>query len=361
MGAIRFFAILTIFLSVAAAASGAPLPVVALSEQLSQNGTARTLLEFQLGGSAAYAIVSGESVQGFIVPSNTAYGYYVATTPGEISGALDAYYRSQGYSEDALSQFYPVHAGIRGIAGIRNRGEAACRVLTGADRSPCYDFLSCQKACYTVTSFCLPMALGVGRPFISTIWEFENNSAALSRAYENEGIAYSQVAANGSQYNALSYLASLVELNRAATRASQSPLYDSYSYCFSPDYSLPAITSMQQAAQKAYKNASMFYSLDEEADAIASRTIAKMASYAAQQVLPASSGNSSLANSTLGQLLPSSNGSATAQENGSNNSVQSNNAQALPGAAFAIAMVAIGALCGVAAYFAFFRGKKGRR
>lgn len=341
---------LLVVFSLSLACASTPPEVVVLSAQL-QNGTAQPPVQFQLAGSTAYAIVSGAQIQGFIIHSNTAYGYYVATTPGEITGALDAYYRSQGYSPGALSQFSAVHDGIRGIANTRNGGEAACRVLTGVDRSPCFDFLSCQKACYTVTSFCLPMALGVGRPFINTIWEFENNSADISRAYENESVAYSLVSQDGSQYNALAYLASLVEINRAATRASQSPLYDAYSYCFSPDYSLPALTRIQQEAQKAYKNASKFYSIPADSEAVASRTLAGMASYAARQVLPGASNNSSLINATIGQLLPASNNTAAGQE--------SNEARpAIPLAAIAIAIIAMAAVCGAALWLSLSKGKK---
>ena len=343
-----------LLISLALAFSNTPLEVVVLSAQVAQNGSARPPISFQLGGSTAYAIVSGTEIQGFILPSNTMYGYYIATTPGEIEGALQAYYLMEGYSPEALSQFSAVHDGITRIKRTRDSGEAACRVLTGADRTPCTDFDSCQKACYTVTSFCLPMALGAGRPFIDTIWLFENDSSALTSAYAAEADAYSAVSQNASQYNALAYLSSLVGINRAATSASQSQLDDEYSSCFSPDYSLPAITRLQQAAQKAYQNASRFYSIVPDAQAIANRTLSGMASYAAQQALLAASNNSSLGNATIGQLLPS-NLSGNASGTGNSSSPQAPSQQPqVPLAAFA---VAIGVCC-AAAWFVLSRKKR---
>ena len=341
-------------LSISLAFPNTPPAVVVLSAQVAPNGTAHLPIPFQLGGSTAYAIVSGAEIQGFILPSNTMYGYYIATTPGEIEGALQAYYLMEGYSPDALSQFSAVHDGISRIKGTRDSGEAACRVLTGADRNPCDDFESCQKACYSVTSFCLPMALGAGRPFIDTIWLFENDSSALTSAYAAEADAYSAVSQNASQYNALAYLSSLVGINRAATRASQSQLYDEYSYCFSPDYSLPAITRLQQAAQKAYQNASRFYSIVPDAQAIANRTLSGMASYAAQQMLPAASNNSPLENAAIGPVLPS-NLSGNASGTGNSPPVsQAPSQQQVPWAAFA---VAIGVCC-AAAWFVLSRKKR---
>ncbi|MFA6489257.1 MAG: hypothetical protein WCT52_01100 [Candidatus Micrarchaeia archaeon] len=346
---------LLVALSLQLACSNTPPPVVVLSAQLN-NGTQHAPVPFQHDNSTAYAAVSGAKVQGFIVFGDSG-SYRIATGTDEIGRILRSYYVSQGYSPEVLSQFSAVHDAILGIKDTHHGGESKCRVLTGVDRSPCYDFLSCQKACYTVTSFCLPMALGAGRPFVDAIWGFENNSAALSRAYENEGTTYSLVLQEGSQYNALAYLASLVEINRVATRASQSALYGGYSYCFTPDYSLPALTSIQQAAQKAYKNASKFYAIPDDAEEVSARTTALMAAYALQQVLPGFSNNSSLANATAGLNL-----SAGGQETGGNNSSQNGAAQvlpALPESAYAIAMVSIGIVLGVAAWLAITMKKKG--
>ena len=281
-----------------------------LAQGLVPPGANYTLSNFTHAGSVSYAVISGGEIQGFLLPGFQGR-LSVSLDSGGTESALYDYYVSQGYSPQALSLFSSVHAGINSIKTSHFAGEQKCRVLIGTDRSPCYDFLSCQKACYTVTSFCLPMALGVGRPFIEEIWKFENSSRELASAYENESVAYADVSGNATQWNALSYLAALVEVNRAATRASQSQLYTGYSFCFSPVYSLPALTSYQQAAQQAYQNASKFYGLEDEAQRISERTLSGMSSHAAQEFLPRGNGSQ---NSSAGES-----GNASQPENSTSN------------------------------------------
>ena len=185
---------------------------------------------------------------------------------------LGEYYRSKGYSPSAADGMDSAHQEILGIKDTRKPGEGKCRVLLGTDRSPCYDLLSCQRACYSVTSFCLPIALGSGKTFINTMSEFENATVALDSAYENESAAYGIWKNNSTALSFWGYLHSIELLNKAATRASSSYLYSHYSYCFQPDYSLAALTSIQLAAQKDYQNASRFLTLADDASAAAEVT-----------------------------------------------------------------------------------------
>ncbi len=250
-------------------------------------GSGFSIDNFTLGSSPAYAIVSGGEVYSIVVPNFP----FIEPTPlsdvGQIEGALRGYYSSQGYSPDAVLQFSSIHAGIRSVNGTYKPGEAKCRVLLGTDRNPCTDFDSCLRACYSVTSFCQPFALGAGRPFVDTMLEFENNSRRLEAAYAQEARAYAAFSANRTNETASSYLSSLVGINRAATAAASSQLFDGYSFCFAPDYSLPVITNLQLWAQTYYQNASRFYSVAETAKRVQNRTLVGLARKKLLEVAPA--------------------------------------------------------------------------
>ena len=211
-----------------------------------------------------YIILSGGKIIAVMVPTQSAGKYSPAKNSDEIGSIMQSYYYSLGYTPQAAEGLSAAHEKILAIQGRRKAGEQKCRVLIGTDRNSCTDFPSCQVACYSVTSFCEPVALGAGRVFINTIWEFENNSRALDAAYANEDAAYASWSGNRTAQTMASYLSSLDAINRAATQASASPLYDWYSYCFKPDYALADITAVQLSAQKDYMNSSRFISLPDD-------------------------------------------------------------------------------------------------
>ena len=237
--------------------------------------------QFPFSGSQDYAVISGSVVYGIFASGVPILEDTPLTAPDELESALSAYYISQGYSSNI--SFSDIHAGIASVASNREKGEAACRVLLGTDRIPCTDFESCQRACYSVTSFCQPVALGAGRVFINEIWKFENSSRLLTEAYLNESLAYNALSGGVTPAGANAYLGSLVEVNRAATAASKNALFDGYSYCFAPDYALPVITNMELAAQKRYAGAAPFFTLPDDAMQVRQRTNAALANEASQQ------------------------------------------------------------------------------
>jgi hypothetical protein len=292
-------------------ALSALLPASAFA--LNENSTA--ILDF-----AAQAVPSNQSfavhpfpyagTTGFVVLSNgEAYAVFASGVPvlegqpltdaANIEGALAAYYSSQGYSPNLT--FSDVHAGIESVSDNYQPGEAKCRVLTGTDRTKCIDFESCQRACYSVTSFCQPIALGTGRVFIDEIWKFENSSLGLDKAYLGEQVAHSALPDGITHEEALAYLDSLVTLNRAATQASNSQLYDAYSYCFEPDYALPVITNMQLYAQKAYAKSRPFFTLSQDAQLVRQRTLDALERKKASEPPPAANetDESALQNATV--------------------------------------------------------------
>ncbi len=236
---------------------------------------------FPLKGSNAFAVATGSEVYGIFVSGLPVLESQPLTAPDEIESALAAYYLSQGYSPNI--SFTDVHNGLVAVMANREKGEAKCRILTGTDRTPCTSFESCQKACYSVTSFCLSIALGSGRPFVDEIWKFENNSRLLDSAYLNESTAYSALQGGVTPESAKAYLNALIGVNRAATAASKSALYDGYSYCFEPDYALPVITNMQLTAQKRYALSEPFFTLSEKAKLVRSRTLVALDAASAQE------------------------------------------------------------------------------
>ncbi|MEM2137503.1 MAG: hypothetical protein QW568_00255 [Candidatus Anstonellaceae archaeon] len=245
-----------------------------------------------------------QTAQALIVNGNTLYAIFMPKTAfstsiepltdkGEIASALRSYYSFFGYSEDAVKSFSSVHKGIVATANSSDAGEDRCRILLGTDRHECIDFDSCQKACYSVTSFCQVVALGSGQPFINIIWQFENDSRSLDEAYAREQSAYDAFEEKASANASTDYLLALQNLNVVATRAASNPLYSDYSYCFQPEYNLSEITSLQLAAQRAYKNASHFYLIPFYSEKVRNTTLTGLARKAKYDIEPAPSASPS--------------------------------------------------------------------
>ncbi|MCX6772522.1 MAG: hypothetical protein NTV88_01995 [Candidatus Micrarchaeota archaeon] len=211
-----------------------------------------------------YFILTDDKIISVMLPTQSAGKYSPATDTKKIGEIMRSYYYSLGYTPQAAEGLSSAHEKIIVIKGRRASGEQKCRVLLGTDRHSCTDFFSCQVACYSVTSFCQPVALGAGREFINYVWAFENNSRDLDAAYASEESSYAAWSSNRTSQTMADYLSSINDINKAATQASSSPLYDGYSYCFRPDYALADITSVQLSAQKDYASSSRFISLPDD-------------------------------------------------------------------------------------------------
>ena len=256
------------------AAADVPFSVSYQSQFTVPQGQAYSFGNFTYLGQQAYIALSPTQIYSVFLPAPTSGDYYVLTAPQKIADVLSAYYYSIGNSPQAAGKMDSVHAAILATAQTRKKGEASCRTLLGTDRHSCTDFFSCQQACYSVTSFCEPVALGTGRVFINAIWSFENDSRDLDAAYASEGRAYSGWK-NASTAGAMwDYLYSISEINRAATRAAQSPLYDWYSFCFRPDYSLSNITAIQVEAQNDYLRSFRFFTINDDSAAASQYALA---------------------------------------------------------------------------------------
>ena len=248
-----------------------PSGVAELGFSMVPQGAAFSIQNFTFKNNSAYALVLGSEVHAIILEGSF-FGPNAMTDKKELEGALFAYELSNGFDPNALSLLLLVHHGIDGIEDDKDAGEAECRRLLGTDRFPCDSFESCRMACFA-TPFCPHFAYG-GEPgeFIYVIWDYENDSAALDVAYDLEEDAYGKYLKNKSIETTEAYLATLSNLNRMATQVATTKLHD-YSFCFTPDYSLPAITSLQLQAQMLYKNASRFFNLSSYAEKVQNRTL----------------------------------------------------------------------------------------
>ena len=253
--------------------SSIPFTVSYSSQFIAPAGQNYEINSTMYDGHVAYILFSGGRAYAVFPSANRAGKFEPSQDQETIANVLYSYYYSSGYSPLATDAFDVAHQSITSIAGSRKAGENACRILLGTDRNSCTDFDSCQKACYSVTSFCEPVALGTSREFINVIFDFENDSRALDAAYAGEEAAYDSWK-NGSQtaFAAWNYLHSLEIIDAQSLRAASSPLYSSYAYCFSPNYQLANLTAIVFAAQGNYQNASHFLMLYDESQAAVQAT-----------------------------------------------------------------------------------------
>lgn len=254
--------------------------ITALSQYIVPHGEAFSIESFTHQGATAYAVSAPSSgVSAIFVLQGFTGKAEPLTERQEIESALQSYYLSRGFDSNAISKLEVVHSGFAGIKNSRKSGEAECFRLMGQENRPCgTDFELCKAYCIG-TPFCNNFAYGgeLGE-FINVIVQFRNNTAFLDEAYLNESMAYAALNSSPTKESVSAYLASIGGINRAATRVSASILFLGYSFCFTPDYSLPAITSLQLSAQNAFRQGSPFLSLSETAQAIESRTLGGIAS-----------------------------------------------------------------------------------
>jgi len=285
---------LTLFIAVATAAgnttsyqAGAKL----FGYQVVPQGIGFSVENFTCNGNTAYAIVSYDEPEAFFTLSGAQGADFPGIRPtideNAIAEALNCYYAENGHNPNLAENFSKIHMEIAGLQDDDDRGEAGCRILLGTDTRECTSFESCQRACYSVTSFCQPVALGAGRAFVNEIWAFENSSHALDAAYSEEEEAYAKFAENASNERALGYLGAINGTFAAAEQAAMSPLFYDYSFCFSPDYPIYSLYLLKMRAGRQYQNSAVFYGIAARSREIAGVTAAaieKKAKYRLPQI-----------------------------------------------------------------------------
>jgi hypothetical protein len=223
-----------------------------------------------------YLILTNGKIISVMLPAQTAGKYSPTTDTKKIGEIMQSYYYSLGYTPQAAEGLSLAHEKILSIRDRRKSGEAECKRLAGTDHCACDTFESCKQSCMSCTPFCPNFANG-GEPgeFIRVIWAFENNTRDLDSAYAAEGAAYAAFNSSRTATSMADYLSSISALNRAATKAASSRLYD-YSFCAQPNYALSDLTTMQLGAQKDYLNSSRFISLPDDISAVVHYTISGM-------------------------------------------------------------------------------------
>jgi len=278
-------ALLALYLLVAiAAASGNSTGYQAGAKlfgyQMVSPGIGFSVENFTCGGKTAYAIVSYDEPAAFFTLSEAQGadfpGIRPTTEAGAIADALYCYHAENGHTPNLTEGFTKTHSEIAKLQDDDDRGEAGCRILLGTDTRECTSFESCQRACYSVTSFCQPVALGAGRAFVSEIWAFENNSHALDAAYSEEEKAYAAFAENASERAARGYLGAINRTFTAAEQAAMNPLFYDYSFCFSPDYPIYSLYLLKMRAERQYQDSAVFYGIGARSREIAALTATAM-------------------------------------------------------------------------------------
>gem|GEM_PF-6835439 len=171
---------------------------------LSQNLSYSQVL---LNGSPYYLLFSNQTpIAAFSQQGN---GIVLLRNKAQILPVLLEYYGVQGAQEQAISALTQGHDSIMQFRDAANgQGVRDCRRITGTDAHSCSTYEECRFACYSVTSYCYPIAIGSGRAFIEEIWKFTNNTRDLSGAISEENAAYSIALSGISSQNLTAYVRS---------------------------------------------------------------------------------------------------------------------------------------------------------
>lgn len=88
--------------------------------------------------------------------------------------------------------------------------DVACRRMMGLDRIDCYSYETCQKACYASTSFCLPIALDMGKEMVFDVWDYQNKSKAVEATILQSESKYQIFEGSPTQANFINYKSSVL-------------------------------------------------------------------------------------------------------------------------------------------------------
>lgn len=178
-------------------------------------------------------------------PGKTAQKAYPIEKKSDISEALSKYYDSLLLKEKALAAVEDGHAAVQYIGEARLKPEKECRRLMGTDTHECNGEDSCQKACYSVTSFCMQIALGTGKHFIGYIWDMENRTKSLAAGLAAENFSYNLLKANFTPQGVFAYRSAFFSINRDASAIIANPLQNWL--CPMPNFDMGRLTNAGQA------------------------------------------------------------------------------------------------------------------
>ena len=68
--------------------------------------------------------------------------------------------------------------------------DVECLRMMGLEKELCGSYDSCQKACYSSTGFCMPIALNIGQPHIYDVWRYSNMTKNIRDAIADAKNSY---------------------------------------------------------------------------------------------------------------------------------------------------------------------------
>lgn len=169
----------------------------------------------------------------------------------------------RGKEDAAKAALQEAHRKALLFRSAAREGEAACRVLMGTDRSNCTSMDECQYACYSVTSFCYPIAIGSGKDFIALIWQMENLTKQLDEKMAVENSAYENASKNMTPESLEAYRLALVGINSNAAQVMSNSLI--FWLCPAPDYDFAGLTDARERLSFAAEDYSAYYAITDDA------------------------------------------------------------------------------------------------
>jgi hypothetical protein len=156
----------------------------------------------------------------------------------EIEAALTEKYARLNITYDAL---YPTQKETGDILAMilrynqsREPQEHGCKISTGTDRFQCIDRESCLRACYT--PMCNPVAMGVGWPFVDSIWSFTNSSRDIDSNVSSIIVKLNEIDGKSPELEPLldDIEASFISIQAATDRIADNGIFKNevYSFCW---------------------------------------------------------------------------------------------------------------------------------
>ncbi|VVB57885.1 Uncharacterised protein [Candidatus Anstonella stagnisolia] len=218
-----------------------------------------------LNGSQYYLLFSNQtpiaifSLQGQKIP--------LLRTQAQILPVLLAYYNLGDAQGQALSALSQGHASILQFqSAAAGQGVADCRRITGTDTHACDNYEDCRFACYSVTSYCYPIALGSGKSFIDEIWAYTNNTAYMGSAIAAEQAAYSAASSSPNNQTFSAYLRAFWNASRIANELENSVIVNWI--CPSQGFDLVAMSRASDSLEHASLSLQSYEALSAHAGAM---------------------------------------------------------------------------------------------
>ncbi len=246
-------------------------------------------------GEVAYYLVSIGGTERFLVrvgpvpPEGRGQPLLAAEPVLEASSAVAALKKirwQNGSNLSELDKLESIHLLIAAFESSRTPGEHKCDILIGMDEHHCIDFESCQKSCYSRTSFCQPLALGIGRPLIEAMFDYSNGTKNLTLLLAEEDARHAALSSQRTAQNLDDYLSTLTAINVQATKINNNMVFYGYQICFPPNYDMASLTRAKLELLSIYAKAIPILRADEEGRQMAESASSRYRAGGERNVVP---------------------------------------------------------------------------